>query len=144
MMSRCRSGPLLHRLIIGPGSLARFYRLFSIAFIAYAAVWIALWVWLRGREGEIAGLLGGTAAMGAILAFAFDAQHSTLKIIASLFVLNALGYFAGGWFEGKLAIDHRLAAMMLWGVCYGIGFGAGLGLAFHLCQARARAILRDG
>ena len=79
--------------------------------------------------------------MGAVLAFAFDAQRSLLKIIAALAVPNALGYFAGGWSEGKLVIDHRLAAMMLWGVCYGIGFGAGLGLAFHICQARARAAL---
>ena len=135
------SGPLLHRLIIGPGSLPRFYKLFAPAFIAYAAVWVAFWVWLRGREGEIAGLLAGTAAMGAILAFAFDAQRSVVKVIAALFALNALGYFAGGWFEGKLAIHHRLAAMMLWGVCYGIGFGTGLGVAFHICQARARAAL---
>ena len=135
------SGPLLHRLIIGPGSLARFYKLFALAFIAYAAVWIAFWVWLRGPEGEIAGVLGGAAAMGAVSAVAFDAQRSLLKIIAALAVPNALGYFAGGWLEGKLAIDHRLVAMLLWGVCYGIGFGAGLGLAFHLCQARARAAL---
>ena len=135
------SAPLLHRLIIGPGSFVRFYKLFTPAFIAYAAVWIAFWVWLRGREGEIAGLLGGTAAMGAVLAFAFDAQRSVVKIIAVLFVLNAAGYFLGGWFEGKLAIHHRLAAMTIWGVCYGAGFGAGLGLAFHLCQARARAVL---
>jgi hypothetical protein len=135
------SGPLLHRLIIGPGSLSRFYKLFSCAFLAYAAVWVAFWVWLRGSAGEIAGLLGGTAAMGAILAFAFDAQRSMWKVIAALFVLNALGYFAGGWFDGKLAIHHRLAAMMLWAVCYGIGLGAGLGLAFYICQARVRAAL---
>ncbi len=135
------SGPLLHRLIIGPGSLARFYKLFAPAFIAYAAVWIAFWVWLRGPEGEIAGVLGGAAAMGAVLAFAFDAQRSLVKIIAVLAVPNAIGYFAGGWFEGRLAIDHRLSAMLLWGVCYGIGFGAGLGLAFHICQAHARAAL---
>ena len=135
------SGPLLHRLIIGPGSLARCYKLFALAFIAYAVVWIAFWVWLRGSEGEIAGLLGGTAVMSAILAFAFDAKGVVVKVIAALFALNALGYFAGGWFEGTLAIDHRLAAMLLWGVCYGIGFGAGLGLAFHLCQAEARIAL---
>ena len=135
------SGPLLHRLIIGPGSLARFYKLFAVAFVAYAAVWIAFWVWLRGPEGEFAGVLGGAAAMGAVLALAFDAQRSLVKIIAALAVPNALGYFAGGWFEGKLSIDHRLVAMMLWGVCYGIGFGAGLGLAFHICQTRTRAAL---
>lgn len=138
------SGPLLHRLIIGPGSLARFYKLFAPAFIAYAAVWIACWVWLRGRDGEIAGLLGGTAVMGAILAFAFDAQRAIVKIGAALFLLNAAGYFAGGWCEGKLAVDHRLAAMMIWAACYGIGFGAGLGLTFHICQARARAALGGG
>src|SRR5438105_3855470 len=29
------SGPLLHRLIVGPGSLPRFYKLFTLAFTAY-------------------------------------------------------------------------------------------------------------
>ena len=134
------SGVFLHRLIIGPGSMPRFYKLFSLAFAAYAIVWVAFWIWLRD-ESQMAGVLGGTAAMGAILAFAFDAQRSIVKIIASLFIPHALGYWAGGWFEGHLAIHHRLAGMMLWAVCYGIGLGAGLGLAFHLCQQRARAIL---
>ena len=99
-------------------------------------------MWLRGDAGSIAGLLGGTAVMGAILAFAFDAPRAMGKSIAVLFFLNTLGYYAGGWFEGKLAIDHRLAGMLLWGICYGIGLGAGLGVAFHLCQERARAALR--
>ena len=94
------------------------------------------------RLGSIAGLLGGTAAMGTVLALAFDAQRAIVKIIAVLFVLNALGYFLGGWIEGKLAIEHRPAAMLLWGVCYGIGFGAGLGVAFRLCQEDARQAIR--
>lgn len=132
------SGLFLHRLIMGPGSLPRFYKLFSPAFGAYAIVWVAFWMWLRGDSGSIAGLLGGAAAMGTMLALAFDARRAIVKIIAALFVLNALGYFAGGWIEGRLAIEHRLAGMLLWGACYGIGFGAGLGLAFHLCQADAR------
>src|SRR4051812_23710829 len=33
------SGLLLHRLIIGPGSLGRFYRLFTVAFSGYAIAW---------------------------------------------------------------------------------------------------------
>ena len=136
------SGLFLHRLIIGPGSLARFYKLFAAAFTAYAIAWVGFWMWLRGDAGSIAGLFGGTAAMGVILAFAFDTPRAMVKIIAALFLLNTLGYYAGGWIEGKLAIDHRLAGMLLWGVCYGIGFGAGLGVAFHLCQERARALLR--
>jgi hypothetical protein len=138
------SGPLLHRLIIGPGSLPRFYKLFTLAFTAYVIAWAAFWIWLRSEWGEIAGLLGGTAAMGAILAFAFDAQRAVVKIIAALFVLNTAGYRAGGWIEGKLAVYHRLEAILLWGICYGIGLGAGLGLAFHFCQTRARAVFVTG
>lgn len=136
------SGPCLHRLIIGPGSLSRFYQLFSLAFIAYAVLWVGFWMGLRGAIGEIAGLLGGTAAMGAILAWAFDAPRTAPKAILTLFILNGLGYYLGGKIEGKLGVDHRLAAMLLWGICYGIGFGAGLGAAFHLCQERARALLQ--
>jgi hypothetical protein len=63
-------------------------------------------------------------------------------VILALFALNTLGYYAGGWIAQRLIIEHRLAAMLLWGACYGIGFGAGLGVAFHLCQTRARALLR--
>ena len=138
------SGVCLHRLIVGPGSLSRFYKLFSLAFIAYAAVWVTLWVTLRGDAGSIGGLLGGTAAMGAILALAFDAPRAMPKVITALFLLNTFGYYAGGYIEGKLIIDHRLAAMLLWGLCYGIGFGAGLGVAFYLCQQRARQLIRNG
>jgi hypothetical protein len=138
------SGLCLHRLIIGPGSLSRFYKLFSFAFLAYAIVWVAFWMWLRGNSGVWAGLLAGNIVMGAILAFAFDAQRSAMKIIVALFALNAIGYFAGAWIEGKLISEHRVAAMLLWGACYGAGFGAGLGIAFHICQARVRILLGRG
>src|SRR5436190_4086936 len=40
------SGLLLHGLILGPGSLPRFYKLFGIAFAAYSAAWIAGWMGL--------------------------------------------------------------------------------------------------
>ncbi len=138
------SGPVLHKLILGPGSLSRFFKVFTLAFVAYVLVWVAFWVGLRNSTGEIAGLLGGTAAMGAILAAAFDARRVLLKVIAALFVLNTAGYLAGGWIEGKLVIEHRLLAIVLWGICYGAGFGAGLGMAFHFCQARARALIEKG
>src|ERR1041384_1066425 len=58
------SGLLLHRLIIGPGSLIRFCKIFSLAFIAYAIAWTIGWMALRGNAGSIVGLLAGTAAMG--------------------------------------------------------------------------------
>ena len=34
-----------------------------------------------------------------------------------------------------------MLAKMQWGVCYGLGLGAGLGRAFHLCQREARSLL---
>ena len=135
------SGVCLHRLIIGPGSLSRFYKIFSLAFLAYAIVWVISWMWLRGDAGVLVGLLAGTVAMGAILALAFDGHREMLATIASLCALNAAGYYAGAWVHAKLGFDHSLAGMLLWGACYGIGFGAGLGVAFYLCQKRARVAL---
>lgn len=148
------SGPLMHRLILGPGSLVRFYKLFGLAFAAYSVAWIAGWMSLRGHTGSLAGLLAGTVFMGWILCAAFDDSRATLKVISILFVLNALGYFGGGWVEAQFAglnegivgfaADKKtrlVLAKMLWGICYGAGFGAGLGLTFYCCQDSARRLL---
>jgi len=40
------SGIFLHRLIIGPGSLLKFYKLFAPAFALYAIAWTAAWMGL--------------------------------------------------------------------------------------------------
>jgi hypothetical protein len=154
------SGLLLHPLIIGPGSLKRFYIFFSIAFAAYAFAWIAGWMGLRGHAmhvRSIVGLLAGTVVMGILFSLAFAAPAEMLKVIAVLFLLNSLGYFVGGWVEGCLARQNEISLIgvtltgrviailmkLLWGACFGIGLGAGLGIAFHLCQRRARALLHD-
>jgi hypothetical protein len=93
--------------------------------------------------------------MAWMLVWAFDARGDFLKVAAVLFTLNAVGFFGGGWFEAEivrwrtihvlgLSLDRRSTltlAMLAWGVCYGIVFGAGLGLAFYFCQAKARALL---
>jgi hypothetical protein len=131
------SGPLLHRLIIGPGSLSRFYKLFAVAFGAYAAAWTIGWMTLGGNKGSMAGLLAGTVLMGWIFAAAFDARSETWRIIGILFLGNVLGYFSGGWALDALSSStrtHPAFDRLAWGICYGIGFGAALGLAFHLCQ----------
>lgn len=151
------SGPLLHRLILGPGSLGRFYKVFAITFTVNSGLWIAGWMALRGHPGSLAGLFAGTAAMGWLLTRAFDAPRAVVKVIAALFIMNSLGYFIGGVVEGSLvglkelsfagvALNQSsrvLLAKLLWGVCYGLGFGAGLGFAFHECQAGARARLAE-
>ncbi len=151
------SGLLLHRLILGQGSLLRFYKLFSLAFAAYSIAWILGWMTLHGHLGSVVGLLSGTVVMGLMLTTAFEAREQWLKVIAALFVLNSIGYFVGGVFETALLELPQLSlggsplakptqvmlAQMQWGVCYGIGLGAGLGVAFHLCQTKVRALLRS-
>lgn len=144
------AGLLMHRLIIGPGSLPRFCLLFAPAFAAYSAAWIVGWMALKGHPGSVVGLLAGTTLMGWMLARAFDARREAIKVIAALFVLNANGYFAGGLLEGALmhaegiplsSQAQGVLARLSWGLCYGAGLGAGLGWAFYLCQTKTRALL---
>lgn len=149
------SGPLLHRLILGPGALCRFYKLFGAAFLVYSVAWIAAWMGLRGHLGSVVGLLLGSVAMAAMFTGAFDAREVFFPVAGALFGLNAIGYFGGGGVEawivsakplshGAWEVSKRVevrTAMLMWGVCYGLGFGGGLGFAFHLCQEKARALI---
>ena len=135
------SGPLLHRLIVGPGSLTRFYKLFGIAFALYASAWVGAYMGLKGHLGGITGLFIGTATMGLLFAIAFEERNAVVPSIVSLFTLNLAGYYLGNAVElATLKTSLRLA-MILYGVCYGAGFGAGLGLAFHFCQKTVRSRL---
>jgi hypothetical protein len=135
------SGPLLHRLIIGAGSLRRFYQLFAVAFTSYAITWIAFWVGLRGELGVLLGLLGGSAVIGAVIALAFGAPAALGKAAAAITAGNLIGYYLGEWLHVEIGWDYRYLGMAAWGVCYGAGFGAGLGYAFYAAQAPARALL---
>ena len=149
------SGLLLHRLIIGPGSLVRFYKVFSLAFALYAVAWTIGWMAFRGFAGSTAGLLAGTTVMGVILACGFKAGGATARIILVLFVANAAGYFIGEWAynfiptlkEGNalgIVLERPTRAMLskaAWGFSYGLGFGAGIGFAFHACQENARRLI---
>ncbi|HYF48681.1 MAG TPA: hypothetical protein VEJ63_04715 [Planctomycetota bacterium] len=129
------SGLALHRLIIGPRSLLKFYKLFLLAFTLYSAAWIAAWMLIGGTAGSIVGLLAGTAAMAVVLAAAFVAWSRVALLMFTLFTLNAAGYFLGDWAHDWL---KGRAGMFLWGLCFGLGLGAALGLCFHLCQREIR------
>ena len=136
------SGPLMHRLIMGAGSLSRFYKVFTLAFIPYSIAWTIGWIALRGHVDDharsVIGLLAGAIVMGPILAAAFDALSSALKVIVIIFLSNAAGYFLGGIVEAAVP---GIPGKLLWGVFYGLGLGAGLGWAFHECQTSARRLL---
>jgi len=150
------SGVLLHRLIIGPGSLSRFYQIFSLAFVGYAIAWTVGWMVFRGVTGSVVGALAGIAVMGGILAIGFSTPKTFLKIFAVLLLTNVAGYFIGEWAynlvkalkEGNASglvlspATRSVLSKTLWGLCYGLGFGAGIGIAFHACQTETRKLLR--
>jgi hypothetical protein len=128
-------GGALSRLVIGPGRLARFYLLFSVAFLAYALGWVAAYFTMPDNKGEWLGSLAGSVLMGVILAWAFGALQEALKIIAFLFVANSIGYFLGSFLNTEL---RGKTGMLAWGIAFGLGLGAGLGASLYFAQAPVR------
>jgi hypothetical protein len=129
-------GGVLGSLVVGRWRLPRFYLLFGLAFLAYAAGWIGAYFTLRGAAGEWVGSLAGSLLMGSVLAAGFGAARSALNLSAALFVANSVGYFLGAAIND--AVGGR-AGMLLWGAAYGLFLGAGLGAALYLAQARRAA-----
>jgi hypothetical protein len=151
------SGAGLNPLVIGPRHLLRFYALFLAAFGAYAVLWSVSWFALRGRAGEWIGSLAGTAALGFILANAFGLGWERWRMMGLLFVAHSAGYFLGSFLFDFCRSDSGAALLgavldrsgratagkLLWGAAYGLGFGAGLGDALHVCQTRVREELQE-
>jgi hypothetical protein len=145
------SGLLLHPLVGPPRRILRFYKIFIPAFFVYAAVWSLCWFKWRFGVGEWLASFFGCAAFAIVLAIAFKNSRLLALAIVILFALHSAGYFAGDWFykwtsasNGRDALHLSKSAASLiaklgWGICYGLGFGAGIGAAFHLLQKAARA-----
>ena len=140
------SGLLLHPLISGPRPLLRFYKVFIPAFVAYAIVWCAFWFALHFGAGEWLGSFFGCAAFALVLSRAFGNYRALPKVIALLFITHSAGYFAGGFAMEYLMksgnaewlnLSKRgvgVLAKLMWGVCFGAGFGFGIGYAFFAMQ----------
>ncbi len=130
------SGPLLHKLLIGPRSLRRFYALFCASFVPYSVGWIAGWLAFRGHLGSLAGLVLGCLAMAVVLVAWFGQWRRLGGVLLVLLLAQIPGYFVGGWayaWLGGLAKGLPWLAVvskLSWGVFY--GWGLGLGLAWAL------------
>lgn len=109
----------------------KFYLLFALAFFAYAAAWIVGYFILHGTLGEVFGSLAGSILMALVFAVAFGSLKSTAKLAAVIFVLNALGYFIGAAILYSLLNAY---GFLMFGLVYGVFFGAGIGAALHLVQ----------
>ena len=149
------SGVLLSPLIVGERKLPRFYKIFVPAFLLYAAAWCACWFALRFGAGEWLGSLAGCVAFALVLAASFKNFRSMGTVAIALFVLHSAGYFAGD-IAYKLANAHAMEwlhvsksaagviAKLLWGVCFGAGFGLGIGYAFFAMQRRTQDVRDSG
>lgn len=126
-------GGVMGALVVGRWRLPRFYLLFGLAFVAYAAGWVGAYFVLRGAAGEWVGSLAGSLLMGLVLAAGFGAARSALNLSAILFVANSAGYFLGSALNDAVGGQ---TGMLLWGGAYGLCLGAGLGAVLHFAQAR--------
>jgi hypothetical protein len=143
------SGLLLHPLLSGSRSLLRFYTIFIPAFLAYAIIWCTAWFVLHFGPGEWLGSLLGTAAFVAVISWRLQRAGSFIPTSLIVFALHSAGYFVGGqmlhWllgpggstlFGGLSKPALLVVAKLAWGLLYGLGFGAGIGYAFHAVQEK--------
>jgi hypothetical protein len=137
------SGLALHPLVRGPGSLARFYKIFIPAFFVYAIVWSAAWFALGFGWGEWLGSLLGSMALAMMIGRGFRTCRSVLRVALLMFAFHSAGYFLGGLcMRSLMGMAHgagagrnmALMAELAWGLVYGLGVGAGLGYAFFTFQ----------
>ena len=110
-------------------------------------MWCLAWFALRFGLGEWLGSLLGSAAFVGVISWRMRNAQGFIQTSLILFALNSAGYFLGGkvmhWVLGPagsavfiaLTKAARLVvAELAWGLLYGLGFGAGIGYAFHAVQ----------
>ena len=127
------SGGVFGSLAVIRWRLPKFYLLWSLAFFAYAVAWVVAYFTLRNTTGELVGALAGSILMAVVFALGFGSLGSTLKLSAVLFVSNSLGYFIGSALNDSF---RGASGMLLWGIAYGLFFGAGIGAALYIVQQR--------
>ena len=125
-------GTALGSIVSGRWRLPRFYVLFAIAFFAYAVGWIGAYFTLHGSTGEWVGSLAGSVLMALVFAIAFGVAKSFGKLSIFLFIANSIGYFLGSTLNNSF---HGPTGMLLWGLCYGVFLGAGIGAVLQMTQA---------
>ncbi len=137
------SGLTMSGLLTGPSRLRRFYILFIPAFTGYAILWSLAWFVIKDRPGEWIGAISGILFFAAFAWFMLGRPRGFWLATIVLFALHTLGYFMGGqcmygllhsgisgWSKPHVAILAKLS----WGLCHGIGFGAGIGFALGRWQ----------
>jgi hypothetical protein len=127
---------LLPALLTGERRVRRTLVWFLPAFTTYAVIWCACWFGFGGRTGEWSGALVGGAAFVALSAWALGRPRAPLITTLVFLVAHTAGYFAGdqAYHACAAAAAPKMLGMSAWGVCYGVGFGAGIGWLVHACR----------
>jgi hypothetical protein len=125
------SGLALHPLVPGPGSFGRFMKVFVPAYVAYAVVWCGAWFALGFGWGEWLGSFGGCFAFALVAGAVLGNLRPLLRVTLVLFIGHSAGYFLGGPLHYHSGPKYQVLGILGWGLLYGLGFGAGIGYAFH-------------
>ncbi len=137
------TGLALHPLVGRPRSFLRFTKVFIPAFLAYAAVWCAFWFKLKFGLGEWLGSLGGCLAFAAVAGIMLGGLRALPLAALVLFIGHSAGYFLGAPICYAQKKSHPELGMLAWGLLYGLGFGAGIGFAFHAFLKARRSVDSD-
>ena len=107
----------------------KFCLTFAAAFVAFAAIWCAVYFVLKGKHGEVLGFLFGVAAMCLVFQRTIGSNKPLIAAIGVAFTCHIAGYLAGDYLFYSVLLPQGLPVLgkLGWGICHGIGFGAGLG-----------------
>ena len=124
-------GLAMKPLVVQPRAKRTFWLWFALAFFSYAACWMISYFTMRRAAGEWLGSLAGSTAFALVLTAPFTAWSNLGRIAVTLIVAHSAAYFLGELLHHSL---HGRIGMLLWGLCYGLGFGFGLTQALYLAQ----------
>ena len=136
-------------------SIGRFAARFGLVMLVYAIAWCAAWFILKGKLGEWCGSLAGSFVLGYGIVRLFGNGKNGLLVSLFVFALHSGGYFLGDLVfsattRGAWAtplVQHLgkplagVVTKLLWGLWYGLGMGAGLGIAFR--EANEQQLLAE-
>jgi hypothetical protein len=131
-------GALIFKPIIIGRNLVRFAVLFALGFVLLSGVWIAGYLSrLPHRLGEWTGVVLGPATLAGTLCLGFRARLQMVRCVGLLVISHTGAYLCGDLLFSLPALQNQYG-MLLWGVVYGAGFGAGISLTLYYCQEETR------
>ncbi len=132
-------GTLVFRPLVIGRNLGRFAALFAVGFTLFAASWMTGYtVRLPYRLGEWTGVIVGPVLLAGTLCIGFGASKQFF-ICAGILAASHFGSYLAA--DRLFSIDglKNTTGMLIWGLVYGAGFGAGIAATLYFCQQEIRS-----